>query len=122
MRSCVVLVDKPVGPTSFDIVRSARRGVSGRVGHAGTLDPFASGLLLVMIGHATRVSNLLMAGRCMSADQLALSSARVSTTCSMMGQAAGIAAALAARGGSDPRRLDAREVRREVEKRGARLS
>ena len=58
--SCVLLVDKPVGPTSFDMVRSARRGVGGRVGHAGTLDPFASGLLLVMVGQATRISNLLM--------------------------------------------------------------
>lgn len=58
--SCVVVVDKPVGPTSFDMVRVARRGMRGRVGHAGTLDPFASGLLLVMIGHATRISNLLM--------------------------------------------------------------
>ncbi len=58
--SRVVLVDKPVGPTSFDIVRAARRGVRGRVGHAGTLDPFASGLLLVMIGFATRISALLM--------------------------------------------------------------
>ncbi|NLE11103.1 MAG: tRNA pseudouridine(55) synthase TruB, partial [Actinobacteria bacterium] len=42
------------------MVRSARRGVGGRVGHAGTLDPFASGLLLVMVGQATRISNLLM--------------------------------------------------------------
>ena len=58
--SRVVLVDKPVGPTSFDMVRAARRGVRGRVGHAGTLDPFASGLLLVMIGYATRISALLM--------------------------------------------------------------
>ncbi len=59
--SCVVLVDKPVGPTSFDIVRGARRGVvGGRVGHAGTLDPFATGLLLILVGQATRVSNLLM--------------------------------------------------------------
>lgn len=60
MTACVVLVDKPVGPTSFDIVRIARRGLRDRVGHAGTLDPFASGLLLVMIGGATRISNLLM--------------------------------------------------------------
>lgn len=60
VRPCVVLVDKPVGPTSFDVVRAARRGVQARVGHAGTLDPFASGLLLVMIGHATRISGLLM--------------------------------------------------------------
>jgi tRNA pseudouridine55 synthase len=58
--SCVVLVDKPVGPTSFDIVRRARRGLRVRVGHAGTLDPFATGLLLILIGRATRASNLLM--------------------------------------------------------------
>jgi tRNA pseudouridine55 synthase len=60
MAHCVVLVDKPVGPTSFDMVRVARRGMKARVGHSGTLDPFASGLLLVMVGHATRISNLLM--------------------------------------------------------------
>jgi len=58
--SRVVLVDKPVGPTSFDMIRAARRGVKGRVGHAGTLDPFASGLLLVMVGQATRISKILM--------------------------------------------------------------
>lgn len=56
----VVLLDKPIGPTSFDMVRVARRGTRGRVGHAGTLDPFASGLLLIMTGSATRVSSLLM--------------------------------------------------------------
>lgn len=60
MKARVVLVDKPEGPTSFDIVRIARRGLKARVGHAGTLDPFASGLLLLMIGAATRVSELLM--------------------------------------------------------------
>jgi tRNA pseudouridine55 synthase len=58
--SRVVLVDKPVGPTSFDIVRSARRGFRGRVGHAGTLDPFASGLLLLMFGQATKLSQLFL--------------------------------------------------------------
>lgn len=56
----VVLVDKPVGPTSFDMVRRVRRGTRGRAGHSGTLDPFASGLLLVMTGRATRLSSLLM--------------------------------------------------------------
>lgn len=56
----VVLLDKPVGPTSFDMVRAARRGMRGRVGHAGTLDPFATGLLLIMVGSATRISSLLM--------------------------------------------------------------
>ena len=58
--SRVVLVDKPVGPTSFDVVRTARRGLKVKVGHAGTLDPFASGLLLVLVGQATRLSSLLM--------------------------------------------------------------
>ena len=58
--SRVVVVDKPVGPTSFDIVRVARRGFAGRVGHAGTLDPFASGLLLILLGQATRASQLLL--------------------------------------------------------------
>jgi tRNA pseudouridine55 synthase len=57
----VLLVDKPVGVTSFDMVRRLRRGTQGRVGHAGTLDPFASGLLLLMTGRATRLSSLLMA-------------------------------------------------------------
>ncbi len=58
--SRVLLVDKPVGPTSFDVVRTARRGFGGRVGHAGTLDPFATGLLLVLIGQATRLSRLFV--------------------------------------------------------------
>ena len=65
--------------------------------------------------------NLLAAGRCFSADQLALSSARVSTTCSMMGQAAGIAAARAVERKTDPRDLDPADVRRLVVSRGARL-
>jgi tRNA pseudouridine55 synthase len=56
----LVLLDKPAGPTSFDMVRAARRGTRGRVGHAGTLDPFATGLLLIMTGAATRISSLLM--------------------------------------------------------------
>jgi tRNA pseudouridine55 synthase len=58
--SRVVLVDKPAGCTSFDVVRLVKRGLSDKVGHAGTLDPFATGLLLVLVGQATRVSALLM--------------------------------------------------------------
>ena len=65
--------------------------------------------------------NLLMAGRCMSADQLALSSARVTTTCAMLGQAAGIGAALAVAGDTDVSGIDPLEVRRVVERRGAHL-
>ncbi len=66
--------------------------------------------------------NLMMAGRCMSADQLALSSARVSTTCAMMGQAAGIAVAMAVKKGCAARDLDPAAVRTEVEARGAELA
>lgn len=70
---------------------------------------------------ARDAENLLMAGRCMSADQLALSSARVSTSCSMMGQATGIAAAMAAISKTKIRDLDYTEIRNEVLKRGAQL-
>lgn len=56
----VLLVDKPVGPTSHDIVGLARRGLkTRRVGHTGTLDPFASGLLVLCVGPATRLSSWL---------------------------------------------------------------
>jgi hypothetical protein len=65
--------------------------------------------------------NLLMAGRCMSADQLALSSARVSTSSSMMGQATGIAAATAVNKKTMLRNLDYGEIKQEVINRGAQL-
>jgi tRNA pseudouridine55 synthase len=59
----VLLVDKPAGMTSHDVVAAERRrrARGTRVGHAGTLDPFATGLLLVLIGRATRVQRFLMA-------------------------------------------------------------
>jgi tRNA pseudouridine55 synthase len=58
----VLLVDKPAGVTSHDIVARTRRLRGGvKVGHAGTLDPFATGLLLVLLGRATRVQRFLMA-------------------------------------------------------------
>ncbi len=58
----VLLVDKPPGPTSHDVVREARARLDlGRVGHAGTLDPFASGLLLLCLGPSTRISQYLSA-------------------------------------------------------------
>jgi len=66
--------------------------------------------------------NLLMAGRCFSADPLALSSARVMTTCAMMGQAAGIAAARCAKYRCSPRDLSATPLRRRIEKLGANLT
>ena len=66
--------------------------------------------------------NLMMAGRCFSADQLALSSARVSTTGSMMGQAGGITAALCIQNQCDPRDVDPGEVKRIIIARGGRLA
>jgi tRNA pseudouridine55 synthase len=56
----VLLVAKPSGLTSHDVVADVRRRVGGKVGHAGTLDPFATGLLLVLIGSATRAQRWFM--------------------------------------------------------------
>lgn len=60
----VFLIDKPAGPTSFRIVQQVRRALGiKKVGHTGTLDPFASGLLIVCAGRAaTRIIQRLMAG------------------------------------------------------------
>src|SRR3989440_3251619 len=59
----VLLIDKPAGVASHDVVEQTRprfgRGV--KVGHAGTVDPFATGLLLLLIGRATRVQRFVMA-------------------------------------------------------------
>ena len=55
----LVLVDKPVGPTSFAVLRDLRPVLGRKLGHAGTLDPFASGLLLVLAGGATRLATYL---------------------------------------------------------------
>lgn len=58
--SGVLPVDKPEGPTSHDIVGMARRALgTRRIGHTGTLDPFASGLLLLCVGPATRIAEYL---------------------------------------------------------------
>ena len=51
----LVLVDKPAGPSSFALVRDLRDRTGARAGHAGTLDPFATGLLLVLLGDATKL-------------------------------------------------------------------
>jgi tRNA pseudouridine55 synthase len=62
--SGVVLVDKPAGPSSFAIVRDLRDRTGARAGHAGTLDPFATGLLLVLLGRSTK-----LAGRFVGLDK-----------------------------------------------------
>jgi tRNA pseudouridine55 synthase len=56
-----LLVDKPAGVTSHDVVAQIRREHGGKVGHAGTLDPFATGLLVVLLGRATRLQRYLLA-------------------------------------------------------------
>jgi tRNA pseudouridine55 synthase len=53
----ILLVDKPAGPSSFAIVARVRSRTGARTGHAGTLDPFASGLLLLLSGRATRLAS-----------------------------------------------------------------
>ena len=53
----IVLADKPAGPTSHDLVAALRRRTGARTGHAGTLDPFATGLLLLLSGRATKLSS-----------------------------------------------------------------
>jgi tRNA pseudouridine55 synthase len=52
----IALVDKPAGPSSFKLVAGLRRRTGARTGHAGTLDPFATGLLLLLSGWATRLA------------------------------------------------------------------
>jgi tRNA pseudouridine55 synthase len=56
----VALVDKPSGPSSFAVVAQIRRLTGARTGHAGTLDPFATGLLLVLSGRATKLAPQLV--------------------------------------------------------------
>jgi tRNA pseudouridine55 synthase len=60
----VLLIDKPAGISSHDAVAAVRRALGGKgapkVGHAGTLDPFATGLLLILIGRATKAQEAMM--------------------------------------------------------------
>jgi tRNA pseudouridine55 synthase len=56
----VLLYDKPAGVTSHDVVAKVRRERGCKAGHAGTLDPFATGLLLILLGRATRLQRFLV--------------------------------------------------------------
>ena len=57
----MLLIDKPAGITSHDVVAAVRRALGGtKTGHAGTLDPFATGLLIVLVGRATKSQDELM--------------------------------------------------------------
>jgi tRNA pseudouridine55 synthase len=60
-EGAIALIDKPTGVTSHDVVLAVRRALGGvKVGHAGTLDPFASGLLIILLGRATKAQAQLM--------------------------------------------------------------
>src|SRR5512132_1454534 len=60
----ILVANKPAGPTSHDLVALVRRlAATKRVGHGGTLDPFASGVLPIFLGHATRVVEYHLADR-----------------------------------------------------------
>jgi len=65
------------------------------------------------------IDNLMMAGRCISVDNIVFGSTRVMATCMAVGEAAGVGAALAVKRGISPADVDHREVRSELEKRGA---
>jgi tRNA pseudouridine55 synthase len=58
--AAVLVCDKPAGVTSHDLVAQVRRAHAVKAGHAGTLDPFATGLLLVLLGRATRLQRYLV--------------------------------------------------------------
>src|SRR6185503_11200024 len=56
----LLVIDKPAGFTSHDVIAAARRILKeGRLGHTGTLDPFATGVLLILVGRATRLAQFL---------------------------------------------------------------
>jgi len=88
MIAGVLVVDKPQGPTSHDVVAVARRVLGERrIGHCGTLDPLATGVLALAIGHATRLVQYLMAS-----DKTYLATIRfgeVSTTYDTLGEVCG---------------------------------
>src|ERR1700730_5550232 len=60
----VIIIDKPSGPTSAEVVRlvKARHGRKTRVGHLGTLDPFATGVLPILVGEGTKLASFLQEG------------------------------------------------------------
>jgi tRNA pseudouridine55 synthase len=57
----IFLIDKPENISSFDVIRMLKKKLNiDKIGHAGTLDPFASGLLVILVGKATKLSDLLI--------------------------------------------------------------
>jgi tRNA pseudouridine55 synthase len=89
----VLVVDKPTGPTSHDVVDRVRRAlVTRRAGHTGTLDPFASGVLAVCVGKATRLARFLAGGE--KAYRATIRLGFATTTDDLRGEPLGSAAAV----------------------------
>ncbi len=60
MDSGILIIDKPAGITSHDVVARCRRILrTKRIGHTGTLDPFATGVMVILVGQATRLARFL---------------------------------------------------------------
>lgn len=84
-ESGILVIDKPVGPTSHDVVARVRRELSiPGAGHAGTLDPMASGVLVVLLGEATKLAPYLVAHDKSYAARIALG--RATTTLDAQGE------------------------------------
>ncbi len=80
LADALFVVDKPPGPTSFDVVRSLKRVLGkAKIGHTGSLDPFASGVLILLVGRATKLSNILI-----NADKSYFGRARLGTATDSM--------------------------------------
>jgi tRNA pseudouridine55 synthase len=61
MLDGILIIDKPAGMTSHDVVNRARKILKEkRIGHTGTLDPFATGVLVLMVGRATRLAIIFL--------------------------------------------------------------
>ena len=64
MRSGILLIDKPAGITSAHAIKKIeKRFRIDKIGHGGTLDPFATGLLVVLVGEGTKIARFLLADR-----------------------------------------------------------
>ena len=67
----IIIINKPIGITSYDCIRHAKRVFkTGKIGHTGTLDPFASGLLVLCVGKATKLVTLIEADKTYTGTEL----------------------------------------------------
>lgn len=97
MSGGALLVDKPAGPTSHDVVAATRRALkTSRVGHTGTLDPLATGLLVLLLGPATRLAQFIAADEKEYLATVRLGTATPTYDAASLGEASGEGAPTAA--------------------------